>query len=69
MRGGVCCHRGRTAASELYSGLREGVVVENAQAEVRTKARCAGCVALMADVAVDSRLRKGRWDAIGAWER
>ena len=38
MRGGVCCHRGLSAASASYPGARDGVVVEKAHAEVRTRA-------------------------------
>lgn len=66
MRGGVCCQRGRKAASVSASGPREGAVVEKAHAEVRTtRARWAGCAAPRAAVAVESRLRRGRGEAIG----
>lgn len=68
MRGGVCCHRGWTEASAPCSGLRDGVVVENAHAEVRTRARWAGCAVLRVDVAVETRDRRGRRDAIGTWD-
>src|SRR5690242_14597426 len=37
MRGGVCCHRGLSAASVSYSGARDGAEVEKAHAEVRTR--------------------------------
>lgn len=66
MRGGVCCHRGRYAASVSCSGPRDGVVVEKAHAEVRTREALAHCAGHSDADAVDSRERRGRFDAIAA---
>jgi len=65
MRGGVCCHRGLSAASVSYSeSLRRGVF-ENAHAEVRTTEAFGGAGRSDGD-AVEKRHRSGRLDAIGA---
>ena len=66
MRVGVCCHRGRSAASVSYSGARVRVVVENAHAEVSMKHLLRGGVALTAEPVQDITLRKDRFDAIGS---
>lgn len=68
MRGGVCCHRGLSAASVSYSGARDGVVVEKleAHAEVRTRV-CLEVFALRSDSAAEEKkLRAARFEAIVA---
>ena len=69
MRGGVCCHLGRSAASVSYSGPCDGVVVENAHAEVRTREDLEDCAGRNAVEAVDSSDRIGRFEAIVASNR
>lgn len=66
MRGGVRCHLGLSAASASYSGPLDGAVVENAHAEVRTRAAFEGCAGRSDDDAVERSERSGRLDAIGA---
>lgn len=66
MRGGVCCHRGRSAASVSYSGARDGVVVEKAHAEVRTRVGLEAYEQRSDGAAEESRLRVARFDAIVA---
>jgi hypothetical protein len=68
MRGGVCCHRGRSAAWVSYSGARAEAVVEKAHAEVRTTAG-REALAQRSDgaVAEESKLRVARFDAIAAY--
>lgn len=67
MRGGVCCHLGLSAASVSCSGPHEGELVENAQAEVRTRGALAGCEGRSDDVEVVRSERRGRIEAIGAF--
>lgn len=69
MRGGVCCHRGLSAASVSYSGARDGVEVEKAHAEVRTRVGLEACEQRSDDAAEESRLRVARLDAIVACVR
>lgn len=66
MRGGVCCHRGRSACSVSKSGALDGALVENAHAEVRTRACREGDDDDDDDVTVEMRVRRGRADAIEA---
>lgn len=66
MRGGVCCHRGLSAASVSYSGARDGVVVEKAHAEVRTRVGLEAWAQRRDGAAEDSKLRVARFDAIVA---
>jgi len=66
MRGGVCCHRGLSAASVSYSGARDGVVVEKAHAEVRTRVGLEAFEHRSDGAAEESRLRVARLDAIVA---
>ena len=66
MRGGVCCHRGLSAASASYPGARDGVVVEKAHAEVRTRAGREEWAQRSSGAAGASRLRVARLDAIVA---
>jgi len=66
MRGGVCCHRGLSAASVSCSGSREGVVVEKVHAEVRTREALDDCAGRSDDDAVDRSERSGRTEAIEA---
>lgn len=66
MRGGVCCHRGRVAASVSDSGALTGVVVENAHAEVRTRVALDGRAGRSDDEAVDTSDWSGRLEAIEA---
>jgi len=71
MRGGVCCHRGLSAASVSYSGARDGVVVEKleAHAEVRTRAGLEVFAHRSDGAGEEKRLRVARFDAIvaGVW--
>jgi hypothetical protein len=66
MRGGVCCHRGLSAASVSYSGPRAGVVDENAHAEVRTREAFDVCAGRRQEDAVESNGRTERFEAIAA---
>ena len=66
MRGGVCCHRGRVAASVSDSGALVGVVVENAHAEVRTRVALDGSAGRSDDEAVETSDWSGRLEAIEA---
>jgi hypothetical protein len=65
MRGGVCCHRGLSAASVSYSGPLHARVVENVHAEVRTRDAFDG-VGRSDDEAVEKKQRSGRLAAIAA---
>jgi hypothetical protein len=65
MRGGVCCHRGLSAPSVSSSGARDGVVLENAHAEVRTRDGFEGA-ARSGDEAAEKRQRRGLLEAIEA---
>jgi hypothetical protein len=65
MRGGVCCHLGLSADSVSYPGPRDGVVVENVHAEVRTRDAFDGA-GRSDDDAVEKRQRSGLLDAIEA---
>ena len=66
MRGGVCCHRGLSAASVSCSGARDGVVVEKAHAEVRKRVGLEAWTQRRGGAADESRLRVARFDAIAA---
>lgn len=66
MRGGVCCHRGLSAASLSYSGARDGVVVEKAHAEVRTRVRPVPWEHRSEGAAEENRVRVARLEAIVA---
>lgn len=68
MRGGVCCHRGLSAASVSYSGARDEVVVEKleAHAEVRTRAGLEMFAQRSDGAAEERRLRVACFDAIVA---
>jgi hypothetical protein len=68
IRGGVCCHRGLSAASVSCSGSLDGVVVENVHAEVRTRAAFEVWAGRRDDDAVDSKQRNDLLDAIGEFE-
>jgi hypothetical protein len=63
---GVFCHRGRSAASVSYSVSFNGVVVEKAHAEVRTRDAFDDCAGRSEDEAVENRQRRGRLEAIAA---
>jgi regulator of Ty1 transposition protein 109 len=65
MRGGVCCHRGLSAASVSNSDARDGLVVENVHAEVRTRDALEGA-GRSDDDAEERRQRMGRLEAIEA---
>lgn len=65
MRGGVCCHRGRSAASVSNSGPRNGALVENVHAEVRKRGAFGGAVRSV-DEAAEKRHRMGLLEAIEA---
>lgn len=65
MRGGVCCHRGRSAASVSDSGPRDGALDENVHAEVRRRGAFGGAVR-SDDEAAEKRHRMGLLEAIEA---
>lgn len=69
IRGGVCCHRGRPAASVPYSVALDGVVLENAHAEVRTMHVFDVCEGRSDDEAVETSDRSGRLEAIAILPR
>lgn len=66
MRGGVCCHRGRSADSVSCSGAKLGEVVENEHAEVRTREGFEDCAGRSVDEVMRCRHRIDRFDAIEA---
>lgn len=65
MRAGVFCHRGRSAGSVSYSGLRVGVEVENVHAEVSGKHLRGARAGRSGDDVEVINVRSGRFDAIG----
>lgn len=66
MRGGVCCHRGLSAASVSYSGAFDEEVVEKAHAEVCTRVVLEVRRHRSDDTVEVSRLRVALLDAIVA---
>lgn len=67
MRAGVCCHRGTSEPSASYDGAWDGVVVENAHAEVRTTVWREDWAGRNVHVAVDRSDWRGLLDAIEAF--